>query len=101
MGYGGSHEDAARRLGKTGDGGIDGVIDEDRLGIDLRNLRGNPRACGKLRKSDPTNGGEGGSHAISKHQLNYYNNWVFYYFARVHCTKKYTKLNRVRELELE
>lgn len=34
MGYGGSHEDAARQLGKTGDGGIDGVIDEDRLGLD-------------------------------------------------------------------
>ncbi|WP_231568249.1 restriction endonuclease [Novosphingobium malaysiense] len=34
MGYGGSHEDAARRLGKSGDGGIDGVIDEDRLGLD-------------------------------------------------------------------
>lgn len=34
MGYGGSHESAARRLGKTGDGGIDGVIDEDRLGLD-------------------------------------------------------------------
>ncbi|MGV2123459.1 restriction endonuclease [Agrobacterium vitis] len=34
MGYGGSHENAARRLGKSGDGGIDGVIDEDRLGLD-------------------------------------------------------------------
>jgi len=34
MGYGGSHEDAARKLGKAGDGGIDGVIDEDRLGLD-------------------------------------------------------------------
>lgn len=34
MGYGGSHEDAARRLGKSGDGGVDGVIDEDRLGLD-------------------------------------------------------------------
>jgi restriction system protein len=34
IGYGGSHENAARRLGKTGDGGIDGVIDEDRLGLD-------------------------------------------------------------------
>lgn len=34
MGYGGSHEDAARRLGKSGDGGIDGIIDEDRLGLD-------------------------------------------------------------------
>lgn len=34
MGYGGSHEDAAMRLGKSGDGGIDGIIDEDRLGLD-------------------------------------------------------------------
>lgn len=34
MGYGGSHESAARQLGKSGDGGIDGVIDEDRLGLD-------------------------------------------------------------------
>lgn len=34
MGYGGTHEDAAKRLGKVGDGGIDGIIDEDRLGLD-------------------------------------------------------------------
>lgn len=34
MGYGGSHESAALRLGKSGDGGVDGVIDEDRLGLD-------------------------------------------------------------------
>ena len=34
MGYGGSHEDAALKLGKSGDGGVDGVIAEDRLGLD-------------------------------------------------------------------
>lgn len=34
MGYGGSHDRAARRIGATGDGGVDGVIDEDRLGLD-------------------------------------------------------------------
>jgi len=34
MGYGGSREDAAKRLGRSGDGGIDGVIREDRLGLD-------------------------------------------------------------------
>lgn len=34
MGYGGSHENAAQRLGKSGDNGVDGVIDEDRLGLD-------------------------------------------------------------------
>ena len=34
MGYGGSHRDAARQLGRTGDGGVDGVISEDRLGLD-------------------------------------------------------------------
>lgn len=32
MGYGGSHQDAAQAIGKTNDGGIDGVISEDRLG---------------------------------------------------------------------
>lgn len=34
MGYGGSHQDAARAIGKTSDGGIDGIISEDRLGLD-------------------------------------------------------------------
>lgn len=34
MGYGGTHENASMKLGKSGDGGIDGVIDEDRLGLD-------------------------------------------------------------------
>jgi len=34
MGYGGSRRDAATRLGGTGDGGVDGIIDEDRLGLD-------------------------------------------------------------------
>ncbi|MCO6456826.1 MAG: restriction endonuclease [Pirellulaceae bacterium] len=35
MGYGGSIEDAGKAVGKTGDGGIDGVIKEDRLGLDV------------------------------------------------------------------
>ena len=34
MGYGGSFEEAGRALGKSGDGGIDGVIDQDILGLD-------------------------------------------------------------------
>ena len=34
IGYGGSHQDAAQAIGKTNDGGIDGVISEDRLGLD-------------------------------------------------------------------
>jgi len=34
MGYGGSHQDAAQAIGKTNDGGIDGIISEDRLGLD-------------------------------------------------------------------
>ena len=34
MGYGGSRRDAGERIGQTGDGGIDGVIKEDRLGLD-------------------------------------------------------------------
>lgn len=35
MGYGGSRDDAAERLGRSGDEGVDGVIREDRLGLDL------------------------------------------------------------------
>ena len=34
MGYGGSHKSAAEQLGRSGDGGVDGVINEDRLGLD-------------------------------------------------------------------
>lgn len=35
MGYGGTRKEAARAVGKSGDGGIDGIIDEDRLGLDM------------------------------------------------------------------
>jgi len=35
MGYGGSLADAGKAIGKSGDGGVDGVIKEDRLGLDL------------------------------------------------------------------
>lgn len=34
MGYGGAGDGAAHALGKTGDNGIDGVIDQDPLGVD-------------------------------------------------------------------
>jgi len=34
MGYGGSRRNAAAQLGRSGDGGVDGVINEDRLGLD-------------------------------------------------------------------
>jgi restriction system protein len=34
IGYGGSRKDAGQTLGQSGDGGIDGVIKEDRLGLD-------------------------------------------------------------------
>ena len=35
MGYGGSREDAAEAVGRSHDGGIDGIINEDRLGLDV------------------------------------------------------------------
>ena len=34
MGYGGSRQDAGRAIGRSGDEGIDGIIKEDRLGLD-------------------------------------------------------------------
>jgi restriction system protein len=35
MGYGGSRKDAGKAIGKSGDEGIDGIIKEDRLGLDI------------------------------------------------------------------
>jgi restriction system protein len=35
MGYGGRRRDMAQRMGRTGDGGIDGLIAQDELGLDL------------------------------------------------------------------
>lgn len=35
MGYGGSRADAGKAIGKSGDGGLDGIIKEDRLGLDV------------------------------------------------------------------
>jgi restriction system protein len=35
MGYGGTRRDAGEAVGRTGDGGIDGIIKEDRLGLDV------------------------------------------------------------------
>jgi restriction system protein len=35
MGYGGTSREAGRAIGSTNDGGIDGIINEDRLGLDI------------------------------------------------------------------
>lgn len=35
MGYGGSLQEAGRAIGKSGDEGIDGIINEDKLGLDV------------------------------------------------------------------
>lgn len=34
MGYGGSYKDAGQAVGQSGDGGVDGIIKEDKLGLD-------------------------------------------------------------------
>lgn len=35
MGYGGTRRDAGQAIGRAGDEGIDGIIKEDRLGLDI------------------------------------------------------------------
>lgn len=35
VGYGGSRSDAGKAIGRSGDGGIDGIIKEDKLGLDV------------------------------------------------------------------
>lgn len=50
MGYGGSLKDAGEAIGRTGDGGIDGIIKEDRLGLDVIHIqakRWNDRTVGR------------------------------------------------------
>lgn len=55
MGYGGTGEGAAHALGKTGDDGVDGVIDQDPLGVDQiyiqakRYAQGNNVSAGDIR----------------------------------------------------
>lgn len=55
MGYGGTGEGAAHALGKSGDNGIDGVIDQDPLGVDQiyiqakRYAEGNNIGAGDIR----------------------------------------------------
>lgn len=55
MGYGGTSEDAGRALGRSGDDGVDGVIDQDPLGVDQiyvqakRYAEGNSVGAGAIR----------------------------------------------------
>jgi restriction system protein len=55
MGYGGSAADAGRALGRSGDDGVDGVIDQDALGLDRvyvqakRYAEGNNIGAGAIR----------------------------------------------------
>ena len=55
MGYGGAGEGAAHALGKSGDNGVDGVIDQDPLGVDQiyiqakRYAEGNNVGAGDIR----------------------------------------------------
>ncbi len=39
MGYGGTLKDAGQRIGRSGDGGIDGIIKEDRLGLEVLHVQ--------------------------------------------------------------
>ena len=52
MGYGGSHRNAAAQLGGTGDGGVDGIINEDRLGLDRVYIQAKRYKDGSIRRPD-------------------------------------------------
>lgn len=53
MGYGGSSQDAGRALGQSGDDGVDGVIDQDPLGVDQIYLQAKRYAAGNGVGSGP------------------------------------------------
>ena len=46
MGYGGSTENAGRTLGRSGDDGVDGVVDQDALGLDRVYIQAKRYAAG-------------------------------------------------------
>ncbi len=48
MGYGGSQFDAAQHVGRSGDGGIDGTINEDPLGLGVVYLQAKRYAQGSV-----------------------------------------------------
>jgi len=52
MGYGGSRADAARAVGRTGDEGIDGIIDEDKLGLDSIYIQAKRWSENPVRRTD-------------------------------------------------
>jgi restriction system protein len=46
MGYGGSADEAGRTLGRSGDDGVDGVVDQDALGLDRVYIQAKRYAAG-------------------------------------------------------
>ena len=56
MGYGGSHKDAAAQLGRSGDGGVDGIVNEDRLGLDRIYVQAKRYASGNAVSRPDVNG---------------------------------------------
>jgi restriction system protein len=55
MGYGGSRDSVVQRLGKSGDEGIDGVVNEDPLGLDVVYIQAKRYAENKVREKDIRN----------------------------------------------
>jgi restriction system protein len=52
MGYGGSLADASEHLGRSGDDGVDGVINEDPLGLDVVHVQAKRWADAPVRRPD-------------------------------------------------
>lgn len=59
MGYGGSKAEAGQRVGKSGDGGIDGIINEDPLGLDVVYLQAKRYSTDNLVSADQLRGFSG------------------------------------------
>ena len=55
MDYGGNRQDAAKAIGRSGDEGLDGVIDEDKLGINKIYIQAKRWADNNIRHSDIRN----------------------------------------------
>lgn len=94
MGYGGSIQDAGQAIGRTGDEGIDGIIKEDKLGLDVVHIQAkkwNRNNTAKIR---------GCTRRTGKYERDFYHHFLFHQRGAILQTPgSQTGQNRRRETD--
>ena len=100
MGYGGSIQDAGQAIGRTGDEGIDGIIKEDKLGLDVVHIqakkwnRNNTVATSRIAKI------RGCTRRTGKYERDFHHHFLFHQRGAILQTPgSQTGQNRRRETD--